>query len=283
MNTKLIFCVWCPPYLEWSGGSLALHTLVHLLAEQGFEAYVVGCHKSDKLKGGLITEDRITDFIKYNNDRVVMIYPEVVRGNIYGAKNVVWWLLNNPAVTIGETPDYPIGDLVFTFCDFYSGTYAPRIAGELSVFDFRNDTYVDKGMHIKGKTCYTVRKGFYKERNQHPEDAIQILDYQDQQLGEDLIKIFDECETFISYDHNTFLSIHAAMRGCISIVVPDPNISKEEWRGKAGFMKYGIAYGFDDIDYAIETRNLLREYLIQEEHKSNRQLEEFINICCVKF
>lgn len=273
-----IFCVWCPPYLEWSGGSIALHRLVHVLADKGYETYAVGCHKSDTLKGGLITEDKIQSFIQSNNDRVIMIYPEVVAGNPYGAKNVVRWLLNDPSVTIGKSPSFE-GEALFTFCDFYKGIYADRIISELSTFDLRLDSYVDKGNHIKGKVCYTIRKGYNKPHDKHPFDAILIRDYQEQQTGEDLIKIFDECETFISYDPNTFLSVHAALRGCNSIVIPNEGVSKEQWRDNAIYLKYGVAYGWDDLDYAIQTRPLMRDYLREYEVRSDKQVDSFIQYC----
>lgn len=275
-------CVWCPPFLEWSGGALALHRLVHELSVLGEVSYAVGCHKNDKWQGGLITENNIRQFL-LDNPTAIMVYPETVQGNPYGAKNVVRWLLNNPAVTIGESPDYPDTELLFTFCEYYSGVYKGRIAGQLGVMDLRIDSYIDKGQHIKGKTCYTIRKGYTKTLDKHAADAILIRDYQEQQTGEELIKIFDECETFISYDHNCFLSVHAALRGCISIVIPDAGYSKEKWRKKAGFMKYGIAYGFDDKEYAINTRHLIKDYLRGCELQSIKQINEFINICHERF
>lgn len=272
-----IFCVWCPPYLEWSGGSTALHKLVHDLSVLGYDSYAVGVHKNPLWKGGLISEVEISDFLNRHSN-AIMIYPEVVTGNPYGAKNVVRWLLNDPMATIGISPDFE-GEHLFTYCDFYKGVYADRIIGELSTFDLRIDSYVDKGKHIKGKTCYTIRKGTRTVRDKHPEDAIQILDYQDQQLGEELIKIFDECETFISYDCNTFLSVHAALRGCNSVVIPYEGVSKEQWRDNAIYLKYGIAYGWDDLDYAIQTRPFIKYYLREYEHRSDKQVREFIQFC----
>lgn len=277
----MTFLTWCPPYLEWSGGSIALHTLVHLLAEKGHDSYVVGCHKSNKLKGGLISEVNAPKFLQEHPD-AIMIYPEVVRGNPYGAKNVVRWLLHNPAITIGEVPDFP-NETIFTYCDIYSEHYKERIEGTLTAFDLRIDSYTDKGQHIKGKTCYTIRKGTRTVRDKHPEDAVQILDYQDQQLGEDLIKIFDECETFICYDNNTFLCVHAALRGCNSIVIPEGNLTAEEWHNTAAYSRYGIAYGFDDMEYALSTRHLMKDYLRNYENESMQQLDNFIEICKNKY
>jgi hypothetical protein len=256
---------------------VALHKLVHDLSVLGYDSYAVGVHKNQLWKGGLISEVEILDFLNRHSN-AIMIYPEVVTGNPYGAKNVVRWLLNDPMATIGISPDFE-GEHLFTYCDFYKGIYADRIIGELSTFDLRIDSYVDKGKHIKGKTCYTIRKGTRTVRDKHPEDAIQILDYQDQQLGEDLIKIFDECETFISYDANTFLSVHAALRGCNSIVIPYEGVSKEQWRDNAIYLKYGIAYGCDDLDYAIQTRPLIKDYLRLYELKSDLQVKMFIEFC----
>jgi hypothetical protein len=246
--------------MEWSGGSLALHTLASKLQSFGENVIKIPEHS--------------TMFVP---DDAIMIYPEVVIGNPCNAKNVVRWLLNDPAVTIGEKTVYPESELLFTFCDYYSKRY--NVLGTLSVFDLRLDTYVDKRLHVKGKTCYTIRKGYNKEHNKHLEDAILIRDYGEQQLGEELIAIFDQCETFISYDHNCFLSVHAALRGCKSVVIPDVNVSATTWRNTAGFMQYGIAYGFDDMDYAEATKHLIMPYLRRIEKENNNQVINFIDIC----
>lgn len=283
MSNRMIFCVWCPPYLDWSGGSIALHRLVHMIAETGHECHAVGCHKNDKWLGGLIAEDKIEAFLQQNADRAVMIYPEVVHGNPYKAKNVVRWLLNDPKVTTGKIGLYPESELLFTFCEYYSSDYKDRILGELGTFDLRIDSYEDKGRHIKGKTCYTIRKGYNKVHDKHPADAICIRDYQEQQVGEDLIKIFDDCETFISYDHNCFLSVHAALRGCLSIVIPDPAVSKEDWKAKNAYMHYGIAYGFDDIEWAKSTQHRIKDLLRKHEVKSNAQVHHLILVCYLRF
>lgn len=276
--TNPIFCVWCPPYLEWSGGSLALHRLVHLLSQFGYDAFAVGCHKNTEWGGGLIQESEIVDFLD-KHPNAIMVYPEVVKGNPYNAKNVVRWLLNNPLVTIGEQTEYPENELLFDYCPYYSEYYKDRIIGTLAPFDFRLDTYVDKGRHVKGKVCYTIRKGYNKPHDKHPYDAILIKDYGEQQLGEELIKIFDGCETFISYDHNCFLSVHAALRGCDSIVIPDDNMTAEQWRNTAAFMKYGIAYGMNDLVYARATRQLIKPMLQEAENLSLLQVQIFISEC----
>jgi hypothetical protein len=46
------------------------------------------------------------------------------------------------------------------------------------------------------------------------------------QTHTELLEIFNQYETFVSYDTLTFINIMAALCGCISIVVPMPNMSK---------------------------------------------------------
>ena len=88
-------------------------------------------------------------------------------------------------------------------------------------------------------------------------------------------KIFKSVETFISYDTYSAYSIFAALCGCRSIVIPDKDISKEEWYPDKED-RYGIAYGFDDIDAAIATENLVMNRIIHEEKKSISSVKNFI-------
>ena len=46
---------------------------------------------------------------------------------------------------------------------------------------------------------------------------------------EGLAEMFNKSEKFYCYDNHTFFSTQASMCGCTSIVVPDPEITKEKW------------------------------------------------------
>ena len=99
----------------------------------------------------------------------------------------------------------------------------------------------------------------------HPNGSFEITEEHSQ---DDYIHFFNQYEYFIAYDPLTFLSIIAALCGCISIVYPIEGLSKYEWLKmtaawpylKANHLDnlYGIAYGADDIKYAKDTIHLVK-------------------------
>jgi hypothetical protein len=95
---------------------------------------------------------------------------------------------------------------------------------------------------------------------------------------EDLKEIFNTTEKFYSYDTCTYISTLAALCGCISIVMPEEGLDKEIWRAKNPAFKYGIAYGEDDIQYALDTMYKVRPYLEKLEEETKDQLIKFINL-----
>ena len=76
-------------------------------------------------------------------------------------------------------------------------------------------------------------------------------------------------------------SSYAAACGCLSIVVPEDGISKDEWRPNwnRGEFGYGIAYGFDDINYAKETQKLVMPMLKDKEKNANQTVRDFLTKC----
>ena len=66
------------------------------------------------------------------------------------------------------------------------------------------------------------------------------------------------------------------MCGCISIVIPEEGLDKDIWRSKNPALRYGVAYGEEDISYALETQSKVRPYLKSLENEMIPQLKEFI-------
>jgi hypothetical protein len=118
--------------------------------------------------------------------------------------------------------------------------------------------------------CYTIRKShwhknpinFYK----FYEPVFNIPhDFQHTEVAE----YFNTYKMFISYDPCTFLTIMAALCGCISVVYPQDNLTKKEWlkttaaadyfESKDSTDLYGVAYGMEDLQFAIDTIHLVKE------------------------
>jgi hypothetical protein len=53
-------------------------------------------------------------------------------------------------------------------------------------------------------------------------------------------------------------------------------LDKEIWRRKNPALRYGVAYGEEDIDYALKTIDKVRPYLETLEKEMIPQLKQFI-------
>ena len=141
-----------------------------------------------------------------------------------------------------------------------------------------DDVYYQTNFGERLKTCYMIRKALKETRNKdiclHPNDSICI----DKKSHEEIAKIFNECDKFICYDPYTHYSTFATKCGCTSIVIPDEGVSKEDWKP---YVKdtYGIAYGLDDIEYAIETKDKFLEYQKEIEQNNIDAVKKFVKLC----
>ena len=98
---------------------------------------------------------------------------------------------------------------------------------------------------------------------------------------EELCKIFNKCEYFYCYDTFTFTPVIAALCGCITVIIPLDNISKDNIYEDAPWMKYGIAYGDskEEIENARNTLTNARHELIKMFNNYNcNNIHHFLNL-----
>lgn len=137
-----------------------------------------------------------------------------------------------------------------------------------------NDIYKQTNFGERSENCYILRKGKGRKIIHELENSILIDGLSHREIAD----IFNKVEYCISYDLYTTYSQYAVMCGCKSIVVPENGLSKEEWyTGEES--RYGIAYGFDDLDYAEKTKDKLISYLKQQEKESEDNVKKFIKKC----
>jgi hypothetical protein len=65
----------------------------------------------------------------------------------------------------------------------------------------------------------------------------------------------------------------AALCGCTSVVIPSKEISSEEFYN---VQKYGVAYGFENIDFAKLTHTKMINDLKQMEQNTFTQCDKFV-------
>jgi hypothetical protein len=269
------FVIYTYDYSPGVGGIKVMHKLCDMLNANGAEAYLMPIHIRDDFytcsnyNTPLITQEVLDDL-----DNTVVIYPEGIKGNPLNAKNVIRWILGPSLQADAET--YSKSDLVYWYMDYYYNDYLGQKENQLNVSEFHSDIFTNVGYERAG-SCYTIRKS-KSIPNAHPEDSIFIpFNAAGDLTG--LAELFNRTERFYCYDTYTFLSIQAAMCGCISIVIPDPNITKEQWLNGSRLSKYGMAYGEDDIDRALKTLPLLFKEIGKMKLEMNENVIKFIEHC----
>lgn len=94
-----------------------------------------------------------------------------------------------------------------------------------------------------------------------------------------LIKpIFQESEYFLSFEKYTALNQFAALCGC-KVIVLDKNSEFSKDIEELPECNKGLAFGFDNLQHALNTRHLLRDQLKQIEKSQRDQVKNFINLC----
>lgn len=276
-----------PVFDYMSGGNICLHYLGSLIEKLNIEVCI--CPRGPKLDSEL-TMDRDPKFnIKYisqleaidmiaKTDGIITIYPEIVRDNPLQAKYVVRWLLHKDINFFAKRRvKWLPTDLI--------ATYDNAIPVGLPMVDYTStdltirynliDTYRNYNLPTRKGTCYINRKNTIATPFLHTENDTKIDGIK---CHQQIAKVFNESEKFISYDPYTLFSTYAAIAGCDSIVAPIPGVTKEEWHPDARD-RYGIAYGnsASEIELARETRSLIPGYIQDQNDSSLNKVRDFIN------
>jgi len=254
------------------GGTVVQYLLGNVLKEYGQNVKIYP-------SSGIKTNNSIfSDF--YNNDfpiddNCVVIYCEGTQGNPLNAKNVVRWMLSK----LGQNVPYnwldtwERNELVYYFNSEEKIKNNQYKLG--NIFKMLNVIYIhpyatNYNLNPRKGTCFTIRKAELTHGKMpdvvHPPGSFEIT-REHTQLN--CIKIFNNHKFFISYDSLTFLSVISALCGCISIVKKVDGLTKQDWlnttaaadylRITGETMLYGIAYGADEVNNAIDTINLAKE------------------------
>ena len=245
------------------GGSTVQYYLAQILQELGVNVKI---HPMN----GMCRNDIFSDY--YNNDfpidDCVVIYCEGIIGNPLNAPNVVRWMLSPFGKNV---PSYYINtwgknELVYYF-NSESRHNQKDIHKLLTICYLHPD--VQNHNTLKEGYCHMYKKIQYYENGMsvlHPPDSYNIL----RALSpNEYISVFNKHKYFVSYDPLTFLVTIAVYCGCVAIVHPIDNMSKEEWYKntiyseytKTGKPIYGISYGNspEELEFATSTVHLAKD------------------------
>lgn len=268
---KYKYVIWSPPFSINSGGILCLHYLCHLLNKLYFDAYIYYRNNTSYVNHygldiNIWPNNHILD------DKTIVIYPEIVDNNPLNGKNIVRWLLHKPGFWTGRV-NYGSDDLIVAYGKHMGGgLYTITDQQLLNIVYIMNNIYSNLDLPRKN-VCFSVRK-CKKYSKSHPENSICI----DGKSHEEINHIFNICHTFISYDTYSYYSVYASLCGCDSVIIPEHGVSKEQWRPDIKDT-YGLAYGFDDIEYARSTRNLLIDDINNRKKNDMNTVKKFTELC----
>ncbi|MBS0437166.1 MAG: WavQ [Proteobacteria bacterium] len=211
-------------------------------------------------------------------DGAIVVYPEIVHGNPLRAERVVRWLLHKPGFHKGRY-EYGPGDRYFFFQKaFDDPALNPDGDNLLKVVWLRDDVYRQTNFGERHGSCYFLRKGKGRPLVHELEGSVLA----DRLSHAELATLFNRTQLCVSYDSYTMYSLFAALCGCDSVVVPEPGVSKEQWYPDEAD-RYGLAYGFDDLEWARRTRHLLLPRLKAQETQANDTVGAFISRCDAYF
>ncbi len=298
MKKKIL--IFTPSYQENTGGVVVLHKLCSILNQIGYESFLYPyfdshiLHKHNYKKSMLsFIDSNIRSFVRgfktnpnfqtptvYTTKQIdwdewIVIYPEIVMGNPLGAKNIIRWLLHNPGFHT-NTVFYGRGELYFKYSsgisDFdYTGSTTSK--QYLKVINYPLELYNNENISSeRSGTAYLLYKGKGKEIQHDLKNSILI----DGKSHKEVSEIFKKVKTFISYDPMTAYSRFAVLCGCQSIVIPDEGVSIDEWYPDSKD-RYGISYGFSNLEEANSTKNLLEPLVIKEHESSIENVRKAFN------
>jgi hypothetical protein len=256
-----------------SGGKMVHYELCKILNEYGINSKI---YCTQKIQNHVCNAYYDNDFPI--DDTTVVIYSELIHGNPFNSKYSVRWILA-PVGTFYDKSvylsHYNKQDLVYYFNSELKFNEYPEKMG--TVYKLLTSLYIypnvkQTNFNPRHGTCFTYRKKrMHKDEiiNIHPPGSFEINNDGIDHLQDNLIELFNKYKYFISYDPLTFITIMAALCGCISIVRKVDGLSKLDWikttaaneyvKYKGLDNLYGIAYGMEDIQYAEDTLSLAKD------------------------
>ncbi len=273
-----------------SGGCNVLHELSKLLSDLGEDVYLAITEtKLPENPAKLLSIEEAIQLAA--QDDCVTIYPEVESGNPLNAKNIVRWVLYYPQGHGGKGDKvYHPSEFVFTYHEKYVANTPHENSPVLRIFQSRVDKFYPMGKE-RIYDAVLVRKSKYENvqeiANKHFEPYLNIVNKKiilfDDVLNtvsgyEQLNEILNEIRYFVSFDRVTYHSVFAALSGCISVVTPADGMTAEQWKQSINTHSHGVAYGFDDLHWAMISQHKTKEHLLNIEEKNIMYTKNMIKL-----
>lgn len=295
MSRKFVIYTW--PFDGTAGGRIVCHLLCRRLNDIGERAMVwEGERKTivDRFRlrdwlGTLRSEyrrwGRHFDTGPFENPiaghrdlkHAIVVYPEILEGNLLGADAVVRWFLHRPGYFTGRAI-YGPDDLFFFYQEAFNDPAINPDPGNRLTLTWFIDAYRQTDDGERSGTCYMMRKGKDRAIMHDLVGSICV----DDMSHDERAAVFNRTRYFYCYDLYTMYGLYAALCGCVPIVVPDPALTAEQWTPDERD-RFGIAYGEGNIPWAVATRPRLLERLGAVQAEQDTMLRAFVAKCRARF
>lgn len=298
---NFILALFTPFAKALTGGIVAMHKLANLLASKGHNVFIF-CepeYPHDNIK--VIPSETVSEHgfvqnytwegFEYPISNTISIYPQITRGNPFNTRHVARWILYDTEWDIEQ--NYGYEDVYFTYGNFK--TFIKKDYRELTVFDYNFDKLYKTNSGIRKSFCHIIHKhtppgGLEIFKNLNSED---LTDWKQKGSYDYLRAKMNEYKYFLTYDQKSFYTLAAGLCGTQSIILnPGPSyefagnahsnseeygrvMSPTEYRLKNKIQMFGVAYGWNDIDWAEKTIDFVTNYLRELENIDNRTVDEF--------
>jgi hypothetical protein len=269
-----------PQYLDYIGSSTVSHTLARELAILGEHSFI---YTNETPYSGSSCIPWGSD-IDYDNENTIFILPagageHTFKNNIPNfinkSGNIVRHLVNY------QVTSYPEDNKLYTLSKYFDVLPNQKLDGYMPMLNIDFDIFKNYNLPRSGR-CYLIKGEEYISGQPlyHNNSDTNLDNYWS--YGENKMKylaeMFNKHEIFFTYNTQTFIANLAALCGCISVVLPHPKTSREKIH-KFPQNKYGVAYGFEDIQHSIDTLPLVKENLesLLQDHK--KHLKQFTSDC----
>lgn len=248
----------------------------------------------------------ITKLQYFSDENLILIYPESTKGD-GNEKMIVRWILyflnlQNDESIMESSYKYKSSDYIACYskgiCSQFDNSWHkhPLRVIDLNLDMFDNiDTNRVKDIDVVYFTPHSRKENWIDSRgiritlnNDNFEYMLKnsfilmnktVVQMDTLMIKQERLELLSRATYFISLDPATFRSVEAAMVGCLSIVVPVPGVNKSEWSSVSyapEYLRYGIAYGFDDIEHARSTMDMVLPNLRDQDRKTRDILVDFI-------
>ena len=298
---SFIIGIFTPVSEEITGGVIVMHLLAYKLAIRGYSVYVF-CepaypHENIKvIKSTKHSQDGFVSYFSWEHFSyplytTVSVFPQTSRGNWFNTPNVARWILYDTEQDIENT--YGLEDVYFNFGNFK--TFKDCKHRPLTVFDFNFDKLYKVNTKDRRSFCHII----HKHTPPNGEKIFELLgsenitDWKVKGGYDYLREKLNEYEYFLTYDQKSFYTVAAGLCGTKSIILnPGPSyefapnafsLSQEyskkltplEYRLQNPYQMFGVAYGWEDMDWANKTIDLVTDYVHETDEINDKTVDKF--------